>query len=89
MLFWEPVAAPVFSEYALDGGVASHEVGDRGVTTESMVVALPGADVLEEIVPSATAASVTGLGEATLARAVAAPVLFVEADDDAGNASRP
>ena len=89
MLFWEPVAAPFFSEYALDGGVASHEVGDRGVTTESMVVALPGAEVLEEIVPSAAAASMTGLGEATLARSVAAPVLFVEVDDDDSSAARP
>ena len=89
MLFWEPVAAPVFPEYALDGGVASHEVGDRGGATESTVVALPGAEALAEIVSSAAAAPIRGLGEATLARSVAAPVLFVEADDDDDNASRP
>ena len=87
MLFWGPVAAPVFPEYALDGGVVSHAVGDRGGATESTVVALPGAEVLAEIVSSAAAAPMTGLGEETLARPVAAPVLFVEVDDDDDNAS--
>ena len=89
MLFSEPVAAPIFSEDALDGGVGLHVVGDWGGTTESEVEVCSGAEVFAEIVSSAAAALIRGLGEAPPDRSDAVPVFFVEADDGDGGAARP